>query len=116
MASIFKFHDRNKFIIVGFSLWGDDGSKWRKKIERRCDEFYSIPVDASAYDVAKFVNDKNIHILFNLNGWTFGGRQDVFSLRPSPISINYMGFCGSIGADYIDYILTDEIASPPESF
>lgn len=60
------------------------------------------------------IYSKNIHILFNLNGWTTGERNDVFVLRPSPIHISYMGFCGSIGADYIDYIVTDEICSPPE--
>jgi protein O-GlcNAc transferase len=49
-----------------------------------------------------------------LNGWTSGGRNDVFVLRPAPISISYMGFCGSMAADYVDYIITDEITSPYE--
>lgn len=48
-----------------------------------------------------------------MNGWTSGARNDVFALKPAPIQVNYMGFCGSIGADYMDYIITDEIASPP---
>jgi protein O-GlcNAc transferase len=52
--------------------------------------------------------------LFNLNGWTAGERTDVFALRPAPIQIQFMGFCSSMGADYIDYLVTDPIASPPE--
>ena len=63
-------------------------------------------------ELAKFIHSKNIQILFNLNGWTSGGRNDVFVLKPAPLSVSYMGFCGSIGADYIDYLITDEISSP----
>ena len=44
-----------------------------------------------------------------------GERTDVFTLRPAPIQIQFMGFCSSMGADYIDYIVTDRIASPPET-
>jgi protein O-GlcNAc transferase len=68
----------------------------------------------STVDLAQMIYSKNIHILFNLNGWTTGERTDVFVLRPSPIQVSYMGFCGSIGAEFIDYIVTDEICSPPE--
>ena len=67
----------------------------------------------STTDLANFVYSKNINILFNLNGWTTGERNDIFVLRPAPIQISYMGYCGSMGADFIDYIVTDEISSPP---
>jgi predicted O-linked N-acetylglucosamine transferase (SPINDLY family) len=63
----------------------DDNSVWRKNIEKSCDEFYQIPLGTPALDLAQFIKQKNIHILFNLNGWTSGARQDVFALRPSPI-------------------------------
>lgn len=113
LASIFGFHDRSKFHVVGFSLRRNDGSEWRQRIERGCDEFYEVPDRLSTTDLANFVYSKNIQILFNLNGWTTGERTDIFVLRPAPIQISYMGFCGSMGADFIDYIVTDEISSPP---
>ena len=113
LASIFEFHDRSRFHIIGFSLRRNDGSEWRQRIERGCDEFYEIPDRVSTTELADFVYSKNIQILFHLNGWTSGERTDIFVLRPAPIQIAYMGFCGSMGADYIDYIVTDEIASPP---
>ena len=40
LNSLFKFHDRKKFKVIGFSLRPDDGSVWRKNIEKSCDEFY----------------------------------------------------------------------------
>lgn len=114
MASIFKMHDRKKFEVIAFSLRKNDGSEWRIKIEQHCDEFYEINENMGSQELANFVYEKNIHIFVNLNGWTSGHRTDVFSLRPAPIQVSYMGFCSSIGADFIDYIVTDEIASPAE--
>ena len=71
--------------MVGFSLRKDDGSEWRRRIEKGCDEFYQIPEGVSTRDLSSFVYSKNIHILFNLNGWTSGHRTDIFVLRPAPI-------------------------------
>jgi predicted O-linked N-acetylglucosamine transferase (SPINDLY family) len=87
LNSLFKFHDRNIFQIIGFSLRPDDKSVWRQNIANTCDEFYQMESGVSAHDLAKFINGKNIHILFNLNGWTAGARQDAFALRPAPIQI-----------------------------
>jgi predicted O-linked N-acetylglucosamine transferase (SPINDLY family) len=85
MQSIFELHDRSQFQVVGFSLRRNDGSEWRRRIEQGCDQFFDIPDGTSTADLADFIYSKNIHILFNLNGWTSGHRTDVFVLRPAPI-------------------------------
>ena len=74
LNSLFKLHDRKQFQIIGFGLRPNDNSIWRKNIEDNCDEFHQIEKDVSALDLAGFVKSKNIHILFNLNGWTSGAR------------------------------------------
>ena len=74
LNSLFRLHDRRDFQVVAFSLRPDDKSIWRNNIKNSCDEFYQIEQGVSAYDLAKFINSKNIHILFNLNGWTTGSR------------------------------------------
>lgn len=114
LNSLFKLHDRRLFEIVGFSLRPDDKSVWRKNIEASCDEFYQIEPGLLSFELARFIYSKDIDILFDLNGWTQGHRADVFSLRPCAIQIQFMGFCGTTGADYIDYIVTDELSSPPD--
>ena len=106
-------HDRSKFQVVAFSLRPSDNSIYRKSIEEGCDEFYQIDQPCNSSELATFINKKNIHILFNLNGWTMGERTDVFVLKPAPVQVQFMGFCSSMGADFIDYIVTDPIASPP---
>jgi len=114
MASVFEMHDRTKFEVVGFCNRVHDGSEWRSRIEQGCDEFYEVSNMVSTVELAAFINSKGIDILFNLNGWTGGGRGDVFVLRPAPVQINYMGYCGSLGLDTVDYMITDKICSPPE--
>ena len=72
---------------MAFSLRADDGSLYRQNIQNGCDEFYQVDGKANVAELASFINSKNIHILFNLNGWTQGERTDVFVLRPAPIQI-----------------------------
>jgi protein O-GlcNAc transferase len=85
LTSLFGMHDRSKFYVVGFSLRKSDGSEWRQKIEASCDEFIDVYEGMSPSALADLIHSKNIHILFNLNGYTGGARNDAFSLRPAPI-------------------------------
>ena len=52
-------------------------------------------------------------MLVNLNGYTKGARNDIFALRPAAVQVLYMGFPGTMGADFIDYPVTDNVVSPP---
>ena len=108
-------HDRSMFHVVCFSLRPNDNSEARRNIEKWSDEFIEVDPTLNSFELASRINQKNIHILWDLNGWTAGKRTDVFVLRPAPIQIQFMGFCSSMGADYIDYIVTDKIASPPNT-
>jgi predicted O-linked N-acetylglucosamine transferase (SPINDLY family) len=54
-------------------------------IEQGCDEFIQVDEKMNVLELATMINQKNIQILFNLNGWTQGERTDVFVLRPAPI-------------------------------
>jgi protein O-GlcNAc transferase len=53
-----------------------------------------------------------IHILINLNGYTKGARTEIFALRPAPIQAMWLGYPGSSGASFMDYIITDKVGSP----
>jgi len=69
----------------------------------------------SDLEAASLVKAKGIDILVNLNGYFGDARQDVFAYRPSPIQVNYLGFPGTIGADYIDYLIADRTVIPDAS-
>lgn len=66
-------------------------------------------------ECAKLIYESKIDILFDLNGYTDGNRLGVFSRRPSPIQVSYLGYPNSLSLDFIQYRITDVISDPPES-
>jgi protein O-GlcNAc transferase len=108
IAGIFECHDRAQFEITAISIGPNDGSEMRKRLEDSFDKF----VDArtlSSDDIARKISEDEIDILIDLNGFTQNGRAEVFARRPSPIQVNYLGYPGTMGASYIDYIIGDPI-------
>lgn len=113
MQSIFGMHDKAKYEVVCYSLSPDDGSAWRRKIAREVEHF----VDVSGLclrDLALRVLADQMDILINLNGYTKGARNELFALRCAPVQVSYMGFCGTLGADYVQYLVADSIVVPRE--
>jgi len=99
--------------VFCYALSQSDRSEWRQRISAEAEHF--IDVSAMASDaIAQLICDAQIQILVNLNGYTKGARNEIFAMQPAPIQVSYMGFPGTTGADYIDYLVTDELVSPKE--
>lgn len=113
MQNVFGFHDRKCFEVYLFAISPDDGSEYRAKVVAGSDFFFDLSGVQDSYVLANEVYKCRIDVLFNLNGYTRGSRNEIFALRPGRIQISYMGFAGSLGADYIDYLITDKHTSPP---
>ncbi len=67
---------------------------------------------ASAKECADMIHAHKIHVLVNLNGYTKGARSEVFALRPAPVQTMWLGYPGTSGAPFMDYIITDLTTSP----
>jgi protein O-GlcNAc transferase len=113
MGSLFQYHDRNDFKIVAYSYGKNDRSSYRKKIERDCDEFVDLN-DLNDWEAARVIHDGGVDILVDLKGYTEDNRLEICAFRPAPIQVSWLGFPGTTGADFIDYIITDKIVTPPE--
>jgi tetratricopeptide (TPR) repeat protein len=114
MQSVFGMHNRKRVMAYCYATTVSDNSVHRQQIERESPYFY----DASSWSAEKLVRkiiDDGIHILVNLNGYTRGARNEVFAARPAPIQMSFMGFAGTLGAEWCDYLLADEVAVPPET-
>ncbi|XP_020110212.1 probable UDP-N-acetylglucosamine--peptide N-acetylglucosaminyltransferase SEC [Ananas comosus] len=111
MGSIFGMHNRENIEVFCYALSQNDGTEWRQRIQSEAEHF--IDVSSMTSDaIARLINDDKIQILVNLNGYTKGARNEIFAMQPAPIQVSYMGFPGTTGATYIDYLVTDEFVSP----
>ena len=114
MTEVWEKHNKEDFEIIAFDSGWDDKSLRRNRIITAFDKFIDIS-KVSDFDAAKLIYKEQIDILINLNGFFGTGRPVVFSYRPAGIQINYLGFPGTIGSKYIDYILCDQTVVPLES-
>lgn len=114
MQSVFGFHDQSRAKAFCYATTASDKSVHRRQIEREAPVFRDVSNWSSDKLVEQIVTD-GIHILVNLNGYTRGARNDIFAARPAPIQMSFMGFAGTLGAEWCDYLLADTTAIPPET-
>jgi protein O-GlcNAc transferase len=110
-AGLFEAHDRSRFEIFGLSIGHDDGSDIRRRLQRAFDHFTdcaALGVD----DIAQRIRAQEIDILVDLNGFTLNARPHILARRPAPVQVNYLGYAGTMGADYMDYIVADPTLIP----
>ncbi|KAF7970118.1 hypothetical protein HWV62_25006 [Athelia sp. TMB] len=113
MQSVFAFHDHQKFKVHLYATSASDGSRSRDRIESGSDQFLDVSTWSDDAVVERIISD-GIHILVNLGGYTKGARNEIFAVRPCPVQISLMGFAGTLGAGWCDYIVCDAISCPED--
>lgn len=111
IRGLFGTHSRDDLRIFGYSTTNDDGSEYRQAIAADCDRFVELTNYSNA-EAARIINQDGIQILVDLNGFTKFTRQEILAFQPAPIQVNYLGFPGSTGAPYIQYMLADPCVVP----
>lgn len=111
MAGLYERHDRARFEVIAVDNGSADNSPMRKRLEKTFDSFLEIGPLSDA-EAAASIREAGIDILINLNGYFGKHRMGVFARRPAPLQVNYLGFPGTLGAPYIDYILADRVVVP----
>jgi predicted O-linked N-acetylglucosamine transferase (SPINDLY family) len=114
MAELFEMHDKSQFELVGFSFGPIANDEMRRRLVKSFDQFIEVG-RKSDVEVAKLSRDLNIDIAVDLKGFTQDARTGIFSHRAAPIQVNYLGYPGTLGADYMDYIIADKTLIPPQS-
>jgi protein O-GlcNAc transferase len=114
MAEVFEIHDRERFRISAYSYGPDDESgAMRKRLERAFDSFVDIR-DLTHENAARRIYADHVDILIDLTGYTQYHRSAILALRPAPVQVGYLGYLGTMGADFMDYIIADPFLIPPE--
>ncbi|MGF1622497.1 MAG: tetratricopeptide repeat protein [Rhodomicrobiaceae bacterium] len=113
VAELFERHDRGKFEIFGYCYSRDDGSAMRRRLVSAFDRFIDLR-ERSHLDAAQQIAGDGIDILIDLKGYTRGARSIIPAQRPAPIQVNYLGYPGTMGAPFMDYIIADPFVAPIE--
>ncbi len=114
IQDLFALHDRSRFTIFAYAIGPDDGSAYRRRIQADCDYFRDAHT-ADAIELARIINGDHIDVLIDLNSHSGRNRIETLALRPAPIQVGYLGYPGTSGAPFIDYILTDHVVTPAET-
>jgi predicted O-linked N-acetylglucosamine transferase (SPINDLY family) len=111
-AELFEIHDRRLFQVFAFSLKkADDGDESNLRLRKGFDKFIDVET-MSDREISQLVRELEIDIAIDLSGLTQYSRTGIFSRRAAPIQVNWLGYPGSIGADFIDYIIADRTLIP----
>ncbi len=113
LLNLFRFHNRNNFQITAYSCGRDDDSVYRQQISRDCDRFVDLQ-NLNDLESAKRIHSDGIDILVELMGHTRDNRLGICAFRPAPVQVSYLGYPGTTGAEFIDYLIADKIIIPPE--
>ncbi|XP_050434786.1 UDP-N-acetylglucosamine--peptide N-acetylglucosaminyltransferase 110 kDa subunit-like [Adelges cooleyi] len=113
MQSIPRFHNRKNVEVFCYSLSPNDNSSAWIEISNGADSFVDIS-NMNIVEAANQIYKDGIHILINMNGHTKGARNEIFALRPAPIQVMWLGYPSTSGAEFMDYLITDKVCSPPE--
>lgn len=112
LAQVIELHDRSRFEITAISTGKNDQSPMRRRLEQAFERFIDAR-EQSDQDIARLIADLGIDILIDLKGYTTDARPAVLAQRPAPIQISYLGFPGTMGSAFIDYLVADEFIVPP---
>jgi predicted O-linked N-acetylglucosamine transferase (SPINDLY family)/SAM-dependent methyltransferase len=111
IAELIERHDRKRFEIFAYCYSPDDGSDMRRRIRAAFDRFVEIRLLPHAL-AARRIHADGIDVLVDLKGYTRGARTEILAYRPAPIQVNFLGYPGTMGADFIDYIVADAFVVP----
>jgi predicted O-linked N-acetylglucosamine transferase (SPINDLY family) len=111
MAELFEMHNYSEFEIYAFSYGPDSSDAMRTRIKSAVTKFIDVRL-MSDEDIATLARSLEIDIALDLKGFTLDYRMGIFAYRAAPIQVSYIGYPGTLGATYIDYVLADSVVAP----
>ena len=114
MAGLFERHDRDRFEVFGVSYGSTTTGAMHARIAKSFEHFVDVR-NCNEEQIAGLLREREIDIVIDLMGFTGGSRPDILAKRPAPVQVNYLGYPGTMGAAFVDYILADRFVIPEAS-
>jgi protein O-GlcNAc transferase len=113
IVEIIELHDRSQFHVTAYACNNDKTSPARKRLEQAFDQFTDID-GLSFEEAAQRIHDDKIDILIDLTGYTQYTRSGILAYRPVAIQVNFLGYPGTLGTEFADYIIADSFVIPAD--
>ena len=114
MAELFERHDQERFEVRAFSFGPDTQDAMRTRLLDSVEHFHDVRL-YSDRDIAALSRSLGIDIAVDLKGYTKQARTGIFACRAAPVQVSYLGYPGTMGAPFIDYLVADPVLIPPEA-
>lgn len=111
IAELLELHDRSVYEVFGVSFGRDDESALRRRVLGTFTECFDAR-DRSDIEVANWLRGREVDIAVDLKGYTAYSRPGIFAYRPAPVQVSYLGYPGTMGAPFIDYLVADSWVIP----
>ncbi|HXC38469.1 MAG TPA: tetratricopeptide repeat protein [Burkholderiales bacterium] len=117
-AGLFAAHDRTRVEVVAYCIDAPQavsyggGEAYRRRIVQGCDRFVDATASSSR-DLARRIAADGIHVLVDMKGYTGGSRPEVPAMRPAPLQVSFLGYPGTMGAEFMDYLIADRVVIAP---
>ncbi len=111
IAGVVEQHDRERFEVIAISLAPPDGSEIERRLKAGFDRFIDVS-DRPDAEVTALIAELEVDIAVDLSGHTEGNRLAILAAHPAPVQVNYLGYPGTMGAQFIDYIIADPFVVP----
>jgi predicted O-linked N-acetylglucosamine transferase (SPINDLY family) len=112
MAELFELHDRSRFEVLGFSFGPEASGGMRARVSGAMDRFIDVRSMTDS-EVARLSRELGVDIAVDLKGFTRDARPGIFARRAAAIQASYLGYPGTIGAEWMDYLIADATLIPP---
>ena len=112
MAELFELHDRNRFEIIGVCYGRSPDDEMRRRVSQSFDQFHEV-TDRSDHEIAELVHSLGVDIAIDLKGHTAETRLGILAYRPAPVQVHYLGYPGTTGASFVDFLVADPVVIPP---
>ncbi len=113
LAECWERIDRARIETFAYSLVPEDASPFGQRVARAFEHFVDVSGEA-VEGMARRIGEDGIEVLIDLNGYTTHARSELFALKAAPVQVSWLGYLGTLGAPWYDYVLTDRFAAPPE--
>jgi predicted O-linked N-acetylglucosamine transferase (SPINDLY family) len=112
LAEVWERHDRARLETHAYSIGPHEASPLRVRIEAAFEQFVDCSGE-TAGQVARRIRADGVDLLIDLNGYTTHAKSELFALRPAPLQLSWLGYLGTLGAPWYDYVITDRFVTPP---